>query len=69
MGNDKHQHFKLKICVSGAADTTHCGEGALEQAKELGREIVRQGGILVTGATGFIGLSLCKRASTEGWQV
>lgn len=51
MGNDKHQHFKIKICVSGAADTTNCGEGALERAKELGREIVRQGGILVTGAT------------------
>ncbi|MHB1118141.1 MAG: SLOG cluster 4 domain-containing protein [Minisyncoccota bacterium] len=51
MDNDKHQHFKIKICVSGAADTTHCGEGALERGKELGREIVRQGGILVTGAT------------------
>lgn len=51
MGNDKHQHFKLKICVSGAADTTYCGDSALENAKELGREIVRQGGILVTGAT------------------
>ena len=54
MGNDKHQHFKLKICVSGAADTTYCGNDALERAKEIGREIVRQGGILVTGArTGF----------------
>lgn len=51
MGNEKHQHFKLKICVSGAADTTYCGDTALESAKELGREIVRQGGILVTGAT------------------
>lgn len=51
MGNDKHQHFKLKICVSGAADTTYCGETAMESAKELGREIVRQGAILVTGAT------------------
>ena len=51
MGNEKHQHFKLKICVSGAADTTYCGETAMESAKELGREIVRQGAILVTGAT------------------
>lgn len=46
-----HHHLKLKICVSGAADTTYCGDGAMESAKELGREIVRQGGILVTGAT------------------
>ncbi|MCK9344756.1 MAG: hypothetical protein M0P64_01365 [Candidatus Pacebacteria bacterium] len=51
MGNEKHQHFKIKICVSGAADTTYCGDGAIENAKELGREIIRQGGILVTGAT------------------
>jgi hypothetical protein len=48
---DKHGHEQIKICVSGAADTGHCGIGALEKAKELGREIVRQGAILVTGAT------------------
>ncbi|OJI09585.1 MAG: hypothetical protein COV08_00365 [Candidatus Vogelbacteria bacterium CG10_big_fil_rev_8_21_14_0_10_49_38] len=47
----RYEHRKIKICVSGAADTTHCGEGALESAKELGREIVRQGAIIVTGAT------------------
>lgn len=51
MEKEKHQHFKLKICVSGAADTSHCGENAMETGKELGREIARQGGILVTGAT------------------
>jgi len=43
------QHFK--ICVSGAAVTTHCKEAALELAKEVGREIIRQNGILITGAT------------------
>jgi uncharacterized protein (TIGR00725 family) len=51
MGTEQHQHTKLKICVSGAADTTYCGDTAMESAKELGREIIRQGGILVTGAT------------------
>ena len=40
-----------KICVSGAAETGLCQKGALEKAKEVGREIVRQNGILVTGAT------------------
>ncbi len=46
------KHFlKYKICVSGAAETTHCAEGALEKAKQLGREIVKHNGILVTGAT------------------
>lgn len=43
--------MKYKICVSGAAETGHCAPNALELAKELGREIVRQDGILVTGAT------------------
>lgn len=51
MGNNKHQHSKLKICVSGAADTTYCGDDAMEAAKALGREIVKQGAYLVTGAT------------------
>ncbi|MBU0612344.1 hypothetical protein KKA39_03000 [Patescibacteria group bacterium] len=47
----KHGHHQIKICVSGAAETGHCGAGALEKAKELGREIARQGAVLVTGAT------------------
>lgn len=47
----RNEHRKPKICVSGAADTTYCGDGALEIAKELGRQIVKQGGIIVTGAT------------------
>lgn len=47
----KHGHQQIKICVSGAAETGHCGIGALEKAKELGREIARQGAVLVTGAT------------------
>lgn len=47
----KHGHQQIKICVSGAAETGHCGIDALDKAKELGREIARQGAILVTGAT------------------
>jgi uncharacterized protein (TIGR00725 family) len=55
IGNgEKHNHLKVKLGVSGAAETGHCGLDALDKAKELGREIIRQGGILVTGAsTGF----------------
>ena len=48
---NKHGHSQIKICVSGAAETGHCGIDALEKAKELGREIARQGTVLVTGAT------------------
>lgn len=47
----QHSHLKFKICVSGAAQTGHCSPDALEKTKELGREIVKQGGVLVTGAT------------------
>ncbi len=48
---NKHGHSQIKICVSGAAETGHCGIDALDKAKELGREIARQGAVLVTGAT------------------
>ncbi len=63
---NKHKHFKIKLCVSGAAETGHCGAGALEKAKELGREIVKQGGIIVTGATTGFPLWSAMGASEEG---
>jgi hypothetical protein len=44
-------YLKFKICVSGAAETGHCAPGALEKAKELGREIARHNAVLVNGAT------------------
>lgn len=46
-----HTHLKLKLCVSGAAETKHCAKDALEKTKELGRQVIKQGGVLVTGAT------------------
>lgn len=49
--SNKHGHRQIKICVSGAAETGHCGVNALEKAKELGRELARQGIVLITGAT------------------
>lgn len=48
---NRQGHQQIKICVSGAAETGHCGLDALEKTKELGREIARQGAVLVTGAT------------------
>lgn len=41
----------VKIAVSGAAETGHCGLDAYEKAKEVGREIARAGAIITTGAT------------------
>lgn len=46
-----HTHLKFKICLSGAAETGSCSSDALEKTKELGREIIRQNAVLVTGAT------------------
>lgn len=43
--------MKYKICVSGAAETDHCEQEALELSKQLGKEIVEHKGVLVTGAT------------------
>ncbi len=43
--------LKLKICVSGAANMNHCGKGAQKVALALGREIAKQGCMLIEGAT------------------
>ena len=51
MNKSPHMHLKYKICISGAAETGHCSPDALEKTKELGAEVIRQGGVLVTGAT------------------
>ena len=48
---ERHGHLRLKLAVSGAAETGHCGRDALEVAKQLGMEIAKQGAILVTPAT------------------
>ncbi|MEK7558662.1 MAG: protein containing YHS domain protein [Patescibacteria group bacterium] len=49
--NNKHEHLRFKFGVSGAAETGHCGIDALDKAKELGREVVRHGAVLLSGAT------------------
>ena len=47
----KQTHLQLKLCVSGAAETGHCGIDAYDKGVELGRQIAKQGAIIVTGAT------------------
>ncbi len=46
-----HRKTRYKICISGAAETGHCSMDALQKAEEMGREIAKQGMVLVTGAT------------------
>ncbi len=44
-------HLQLKFCVSGAAETGHCGVDAYDKGIELGRQIAKHQGVLVNGAT------------------
>jgi uncharacterized protein (TIGR00725 family) len=46
-----HPHLQIKLGVSGAAETGHCGIDAYDKGLELGREVARHGAVLVTGAT------------------
>jgi hypothetical protein len=55
------------ICVSGAAETSHCGDGAMKLAYKLGEEIAKQGCITITGATtGFPGWSAAGAKKQNG---
>lgn len=60
---------KYAICASGAAETTNCGDSALKIAEELGREIVRQGAVVVDGATTGFPYWVSKGAKEEGGTV
>ena len=64
--HNHHGHNQIKICVSGAADTGHCGVDAFEKGKELGREIARQGAVVVTGATTGFPMWAAMGAKEEG---
>ncbi len=57
---------RYKICVSGAAETPHCGPDAFAIAEELGREIVRHDCVLVEGATTGFPFWAAKGAKEEG---
>ncbi len=56
---------KIKICVSGAAEMGFLGPQDYEIAKEVGKEIARQDGIIVTGATTGFPLWAAKGAKEE----
>lgn len=46
-----HTHLQIKLCVSGAAETGHCGIDAYDKGIELGRQIAKHNAVCVTGAT------------------
>lgn len=62
----ENNNFKIKLCVSGAAETGFCGPNSFELAEELGKEIARHNAILVTGATTGFPLQAAKGAKAVG---
>ncbi|MBI2670014.1 MAG: LOG family protein [Candidatus Yanofskybacteria bacterium] len=58
--------MKYKFVISGAAEIGHCAVGADKKAYELGQEIVKHNGILITGATSGIPNFAAKGAKEAG---
>jgi len=59
-------YYKYKVCVSGAAELYPCTPTAKKDAMEVGRQIVKQGAVLVTGATTGIPYWSAVGAKKEG---
>ena len=60
------KEIKYKICVSGAADLSCCCPNIKSLGEEIGREIVKQGCILLTGATTGVPYYSAKGAKEAG---
>ncbi|MEW6611030.1 MAG: hypothetical protein AB1352_05440 [Patescibacteria group bacterium] len=58
--------LKYTICVSGAAGGPVVTAAAMEKAREIGREIVKHGCVLVTGATTGIPYAAAQGAKELG---
>ncbi|MCX6760757.1 MAG: hypothetical protein NTZ84_01440 [Candidatus Nealsonbacteria bacterium] len=56
----------LKIAVSGAANLKNCPKETIRLAEEVGREIIRQGCVLITGATTGVPYYSAKAAKAAG---
>ncbi len=57
---------RITISVSGAAEIAHCGPSVIPIAKEIGREIARQGAQIVTGATSGFPMYAAEGAKEAG---
>ena len=65
----QHSHSQLKLCVSGAAETGHCGIDAYEKGLALGREVAEHKAVLVNGATTGFPLWTAMGAKEKGGYV
>lgn len=62
----RYAHSIVKIGVAGATNIGHCGADALDIGQELGREIVRHGAMVLTGATTGFPLWVAQGVKDEG---
>jgi len=64
--DSKHGHLKIKIAISGAAETSFLTNENLKLCEDIGREVILQGAVLVSGATTGVPLWAAKGAKLEG---
>ncbi len=57
---------KFKVCISGAAETSHCSKEAFLKAKQLGQLLAKKGIVILTGATTGAPLWVAKAAKEAG---
>jgi len=62
----KKDYLKFKIGVSGSAVINNCSPDAVNRAFEVGKEVIKQGGILVNGATCGIPQEAARGAKSAG---
>lgn len=66
MEERKHGHQKIKIAISGTADTGFLTQPSLDLATQIGVEVARQGAILISGATTGVPLWAAKGTKEAG---
>ncbi len=64
--HNKHAHLQIKIAISGAAETSYLTSEDLKLCEEIGREVVRHGAVLISGATTGVPIWAAKGAKLEG---
>lgn len=57
---------KFKICVAGATETNACGLDDLKKAEDIGKLIAKNGGIVLTSASGGFPLFVLNGAKEAG---
>jgi uncharacterized protein (TIGR00725 family) len=58
--------MKYKYVISGAAETGYCSDEAEKKAYDVGQEVIKQGGVVVSGATTGMPLWAAKGAKEAG---